>query len=115
MKIETKKLNAKYLIFTLLMAFFLLTLNCSNAKHDNATNEIVDVDFLTKIDGLRNQMIQEGSEFKNVRIQFISKTNRYVVADENIKVNSLIVQLLFSFLIFSFLKITIFCKFNLKY
>jgi len=31
-------------------------------------------------------MLKEGSKFKNMSIKFISKTNRFVIADENIKV-----------------------------
>jgi len=34
-------------------------------------------------------MVKEGSQFKNISMKFISKTNRFVVADENIKVKRL--------------------------
>jgi len=62
------------------------SLNSSSAKDEKRDKGIVDGDFLKNINQLKSQMIREGSEFKNVALKFISKTNRYVIANENIKV-----------------------------
>lgn len=89
MKFTIQRLKSEYLIFTIMLGLVFQTLNCAIADNDHNTNsKIVDLQFLKNINELKSQMIKEGSEFKNVALKFISKTNRYVIADENIKVIS---------------------------
>jgi len=62
------------------------TLNSAILKKHENQSEIIVEEFLNHIDHIKNQMIKEGSEFKNVSLKFISRTNRYEIADKNIKV-----------------------------
>jgi len=86
MKIMIKFFLNKYLLLCLIFALSFNTLNSLYAYKNKKPNGVVDREFLYNINSLRRQMIKEGSEFKNVSLKFISKKNRFVVANENIQV-----------------------------
>jgi len=69
-----------------MLALIFQTLNAANANNDTKSNKVVDQDFLNTINSLKEQMIKEGSIYKNVEWKFITKTNRFGVADHNLKV-----------------------------
>jgi hypothetical protein len=42
--------------------------------------------FLISAENMKKKMISDGSIFKNLTFNFINNNNRYMIADENIKV-----------------------------
>lgn len=90
MKLIIYRLNSNYLLLCLLFFLVFQKLNAAKVNDDKKTNSVIDLEFLKNINALKSQMIKEGSEFKDIALKFISKTNRYVIADENIKVKILI-------------------------
>ena len=87
MKLIIKSLNSIYLLLCLIFALVFYSLNVKTVNEDKSTYGVIDLDFLNNINALKSKMIKEGSEFKNVALKFISNTIRYVIADENFKVN----------------------------
>lgn len=86
MKLKSNITTGKYFRLCLLFVFLFQTLNAGSGREDTNSKSVVDKNFLKHINLIKNQMIKEGSDFKNVSLKFISKTNRYVIADEDIKV-----------------------------
>jgi len=91
MKLITNLFKGKYFFLCLFFAVAFQTSNASFANNHKKPNEVVDQEFLKNINAIKTRMIEEGSEFKKISLKFISKTNRFVIADENIKVKNLLI------------------------
>jgi hypothetical protein len=62
-------------------------------------SKIIDQEFLKVYGKLRKSMIEKGSEIKNIGVKFITKSNRYLVATEDLKNNTEIIKIPFKNLI----------------
>jgi len=79
-----------------MIALIFQTSDAAKRNKTKKTNGVVDQDFLNKINSLKSQMIENGSKFKNLAMKFISKTNRFVIANETIKVLLTLILILFN-------------------
>jgi uncharacterized membrane protein len=79
--------NKKFLKFHFLILFLICssTLNLE-LNRIKLNKKLVDEKFVKIFEKLKDKLIKEGSNIKKLSIKFISKNNRFIVADEDIKV-----------------------------
>jgi len=92
MKLTNKKAFS-CLLMTILLSFSLFHASVISNKSKYAkfsmksSNKSIDNKFLTSVNNLKNHMVRsQGAYFKKVGLKFITKDNRFVVAEENIMV-----------------------------
>ena len=81
---------SKLFIAIAILAISVATFEIKNKSKNLITKKnpkIIDDKFLNNYHKIKNSMIQDGSKFGNFGVKFITKSNRYIVANQNMKVN----------------------------
>jgi len=77
-----KSLRCLFLIFL----FFFSALFLISSRRFKFSRRNKKSDFLKTLGDLKEKLINQGSEFMNIGVKFISKNNRFIVAEEDIPV-----------------------------
>ena len=94
MKLTNKK-TLTFLFIIILLSFSfnkcLISKRFKSTKNDKEiSGKNIDNKFLNSVNNLKNFMItKQGTQLKKLGLKFITKDNRYVIAQENIAVNSI--------------------------
>lgn len=90
----TNKRTISFLFVIILISFRLnsASLISKGSKYNKNNNENshknIDMNFLASVNNLKNFMVtKQGASFKELGLKFITKDNRYVIANENIPVS----------------------------
>jgi hypothetical protein len=97
----------KFIVCKLFIALAILAISVATYEIKNQSKnlltkknpKIIDDKFLSNYHKLKESMIQQGSKFGNYGLKFITKSNRYIVANQDMKNNTEIINIPFKNLI----------------